>query len=48
LPQSIYDAQRLPNGNTLVVGSTGAAEYDPKGTEVWQLNQLGLRGIHRF
>jgi HEAT repeat protein len=48
LPQSVYDAQRLPNGNTLVVGSTGAAEYDPKGTAVWQLNQPGMRGIHRF
>ena len=48
LPQSIYDAQRLPNGNTLVVGTTGAAEYDPKGTAVWELNQPGLRGIHRF
>lgn len=48
LPQSIYDAQRLPNGNTLVVGSSGATEYDPKGTAVWQLNQPGMRGIHRF
>jgi hypothetical protein len=45
---SIYDAQRLPNGNTLVVGSTGAIEYDPKGKAVWQLNQPGMRGIHRF
>ncbi len=45
---SIYDAQRLHNGNTLVVGSTGAIEYDPKGKEIWRLNQPGMRGIHRF
>ena len=45
---SVYDAQRLPNGNTLVVGSTGATEYDANGKEVWQFNQPGMRGIHRF
>ena len=45
---SIYDAQRLPNGNTLLVGSTGATEIDPKGKTVWQMNQPGMRGIHRF
>jgi HEAT repeat protein len=45
---SIYDAQRLPNGNTLLVGQNGATEIDPQGNTVWQLNQIGLRGIHRF
>jgi hypothetical protein len=45
---SIYDAQRLPNGNTLVVGSTGATEFDSAGKQVWQFNQPGMRGIHRF
>lgn len=48
LQRSVYDAQRLPNGNTLVVGSRGATEYDSNGKEVWQLNQTGMRGIHRF
>jgi outer membrane protein assembly factor BamB len=48
IPLSIYDAQRLPNGNTLVVGSTGATEFDPQGKVVWQFNQPGMRGVHRF
>ncbi len=45
---SVYDAQRLPNGNTLVVGATGAVEFDRQGQTVWQRNEPGMRGIHRF
>ena len=37
------DANRLPNGNTLVTASTRIVEFTPKGEIVWQLK---LRNIH--
>lgn len=40
--QKIRDANRLPNGNTLVVGSTIMAEVTPKGEIVWRLNFKGV------
>ncbi len=42
LPQSTRDTNRLPNGNTLVVGGTNMVEVTSKGEIVWQ---LGLKGI---
>jgi len=40
--QKIRDANRLPNGNTLVVGSTIMAEVTPQGEIVWRLNFKGV------
>jgi len=37
LPQGARDADRLPNGNTLVQGGTRVAEVTTKGEIVWQL-----------
>jgi len=37
LPQGARDADRLPNGNTLVQGGTRIAEVTTKGEIVWQL-----------
>ena len=45
---SLYRAQRLPDGNTLIVSSGGAVEVDAGGEVVWQKNENGLRGIDRY
>ena len=37
LPQGARDANRLPNGNTLVLGDTRIAEVTTEGKIVWQL-----------
>jgi hypothetical protein len=42
LPQGTRDTNRLPNGNTLVVGGTKMVEVTSSGEIVWQ---LGLKGI---
>jgi hypothetical protein len=42
LPQLTADANRLPNGNTLIVGKTKMIEVTSTGEIVWQ---LGLKGI---
>jgi hypothetical protein len=39
----VRDANRLPNGNTLVTGSTKIVEFTPQGEIVWQLR---LRNIN--
>ena len=36
------DANRLPNGNTLITGATKVIEVTPEGKIVWQLT---LRGV---
>jgi hypothetical protein len=39
----VRDANRLPNGNTLVTASTRIVEFTPEGEIVWQLK---LRGVN--
>ncbi len=34
----VYEAQRLPDGNTLVATARGVAEHDRAGRMVWQKN----------
>ena len=36
------DDDRLPNGNTLITGSTKIVEVTPEGEIVWQLTIKGL------
>jgi hypothetical protein len=38
----VRDANRLPNGNTLITGATEIAEVTPEGDVVWR---LGLQGV---
>ncbi|MCJ7606163.1 MAG: hypothetical protein MUO19_09070 [Dehalococcoidales bacterium] len=38
----VRDANRLPNGNTLVTGSTEIIEVSPKGEIVWRLKLQGV------
>ena len=38
----VRDANRLPNGNTLITGSTKIVEVTPDGNIVWQLTQKGV------
>jgi len=38
----VRDANRLPNGNTLITGSTKIVEVTPDGNIVWQLTQKGI------
>jgi hypothetical protein len=37
-PQLARDADRLPNGNTLITGTTQIIEVTPQGEIVWRLN----------
>ena len=37
MPQYARDANRLPNGNTLITGTTAIVEVTPQGKIVWQL-----------
>ena len=41
-------AQRLPDGNTLIVHARGVSEYDPKGKEVWSKIGSNIRWVHRY
>ena len=38
----VRDANRLPNGNTLITGSTKIVEVTPEGKIVWQLTLKGV------
>ena len=38
----VRDADRLPNGNTLITGSTKIVEVTPEGEIVWQLKMRGV------
>jgi outer membrane protein assembly factor BamB len=38
----VRDANRLPNGNTLITGTTKIVEVTPEGEIVWQLSLQGV------
>ena len=38
----VRDADRLPNGNTLITGTTKIVEVTPEGEIVWQLTIKGV------
>jgi hypothetical protein len=38
----VRDANRLPNGNTLITGTTGIVEVTPEGEIVWRLRLQGV------
>jgi len=42
MPQYARDANRLPNGNTLITGTTAIVEVTPQGEIVWQLRLQGV------
>ncbi|MBN2121227.1 MAG: aryl-sulfate sulfotransferase [Candidatus Omnitrophica bacterium] len=42
---STFDANRLPNGNTLIVGGTSMIEVTPEGEIVWRLKPEKLSGV---
>ncbi len=42
MPQCARDTNRLPNGNTLISGSTAIVEVTPQGEIVWQLRLQGV------
>jgi predicted Rdx family selenoprotein len=37
-----HDADRLPNGNTLITGTTAIVEVTPQSEIVWQLRMQGV------
>ena len=41
-PQNARDANRLPNGNTIIAGTTAVVEVTPQGEIVWQLRLQGI------
>ena len=41
MPEFARDTNRLPNGNTLIIGLTAIVEVTPEGEIVWQLT-LGV------
>ena len=43
-----YDAQRLSNGNTLIVDGTGLTEFDPSGQVVWQKSMASASRACRY
>jgi HEAT repeat protein len=43
-----YDAQRLSNGNTLIVDGTGLTEFDPVGKVVWQKSMASVSRACRY
>jgi hypothetical protein len=38
----VRDANRLPNGNTLITGTTKIIEVTPKNEIIWQLSLIGI------
>lgn len=42
---SVYDAQRLPNGNTVVAAGNSVVEVTPDGKTVWQYGPIQCYGI---
>ncbi|MFC1992002.1 hypothetical protein ACFLVC_04715, partial [Chloroflexota bacterium] len=41
----VRDANRLPNGNTLITGTTKIVEVTPEKETVWQLTLKGVTSI---
>ncbi|MFC1870221.1 hypothetical protein ACFLYE_03015 [Chloroflexota bacterium] len=42
MPQNARDTNRLPNGNTLIIGTTAVVEVTPQGEIVWHLRLQGV------
>jgi hypothetical protein len=46
--QNAYDAQRLPNGNTLIVDRLGVREVEPDKKIVWRQAVPNASSVHRY
>jgi hypothetical protein len=42
------DADRLPNGNTLVAENTRVREFDRRGNEVWKKDMTWAVEVNRY
>ena len=42
------DADRLPNGNTIVAENTRVREFDRHGTEIWQKEMTWAVEVNRY